>query len=399
MIRNFEKLSEYLGIHSSEKIESWLDEKLKDLLSIQNRSILFEDLIIPTIVTATNLEKSNVEIWGTEKTPDYKVSKAVRASCSIPIFFQPVENRFVDGGLLSNLPAFIFSNRPETHYSRVLAYCLVADSEENKISDIRTYMGLLANVIVDGAKNIQTSLQDNIYQINISTDKIKATDFDKMNEKVIERLIKNGENAVTKFIQDEYSLLHDHHTKNNLCKTQTDTNNAIVESVENKMDYIVISGSDTKWVYELFPSILSWTLNEAKIKVYLRSNNDDAVHGDYRQRLLNTMGVDIIEKDNAIANTFIFNPNSDSNGCALIESTNKEISKFVKYSSPNDSHAITAITTTIDSSGDFKGFHFKPKIESVDENELFDNMKNVSQYASADIQFSLKKINIEDVFF
>ena len=64
----------------------------------------------------------------------------------------------------------------------MLAYCLVADSEENKISDIRSYMGLLANVIVDGAKNIQTSLQDNIYQINISTNQIKATDFDKMNE-------------------------------------------------------------------------------------------------------------------------------------------------------------------------------------------------------------------------
>ena len=129
--------------------------------------------------------------------------------------------------------------------------------------------------------------------------------------------MKNGEDAVKNFIQDEYSLLHDHHTKHNLCRTQTDTNNAIVESVENKMDYIVISGSNTKWVYELFPSILSWTLNKATIKVYLRKNNDEAVHGDYRQRLLGTMGIDIIEKDDSIANTFIFNPDSENNGCAL----------------------------------------------------------------------------------
>ena len=59
IIQNFDNLFEYLGIHSSEKIESWLDAKLKNLLSIQHRPILFKDLIIPTIVTATNLENSN----------------------------------------------------------------------------------------------------------------------------------------------------------------------------------------------------------------------------------------------------------------------------------------------------------------------------------------------------
>ena len=86
-------------------------------------------------------------------------------------------------------------------------------------------------------------------------------------------------------------------------------------------------------------------------------------------------------------------------GVHLIESTNSEVFKYIKYSSPNDSHAIKAITTTIDSSRDFKGFQFEPKIDVVDEKELFDKMKNVSQYASANIQFSIKRINVEDVFF
>ncbi|MBE9490731.1 MAG: patatin-like phospholipase family protein [Bacteroidetes bacterium] len=398
-IHYFVKVLEYLGVHSSEKIELWIENKLQTILSIHNRPILFKDLIIPTTVTATNLENSDIQIWGTEQTPDFRISKAVRASCSIPLFFQPLENKYVDGGLLSNLPAFIFNTRPETHYNKVLAYCLIADFEKTKVTDIFKYSNLLANTIVDGAKNIQTSLQGNIYQINISTNQIKATDFDKMNEDVVAKLIKNGEDAVKHFIQDEYSLLHDHHSKINTCKTPTDTNNVLVESVENKLKKVIISGCNTKWVYELFPSLLSWTLNNAEIKFYLRKNNDDPEHGDYRQRLLKAMGVDVIYKEEIVANTFLFNPDSESIGGALVEPASKENFDCVKYTSPNDSIAIKALASAVDQESIFNGFKYKPQLSVVDENELFQSMKNVTQYATSNVKMSIKKVNIRDIFF
>jgi predicted acylesterase/phospholipase RssA len=393
------KILEYLGLHSSKKIEQWIEGNLQKILAISNRPVLFKDLIIPTIVTATDIQKSAIQIWGTEQTPDFSVSKAVRASCSIPFIFQPVDNKYVDGGLLSNLPSFIFKSRPETHYSKILAYCLVPDQEEIEISNVKNYSNLLINTIVDGAKSLQTSLQEKVYYINIPTDEIKATDFDKMNKGIVSKLIKNGENAVEQFIREEHRILHSHDSKINTCKTQTDTNNFLVEYVDNKIDKVIISACDTDWVYEIFPSLLSWILNQAEIKFYLRKNNDDQLHGPYRQRLLRAMGVDVINKDEIVASAFIFNPDSDSNGAALVEPIIKDNFDSVKYTSSNDSIAIKAISKSIDQNTIFKGFKHKPKLSVIDENELFQKIKKVPQYATPTVKISLKKINIKNIFF
>lgn len=63
-----------------------------------------EELKIPTVVCATNIEKGVSVGWSKGE-----IVPRVIASCSIPIIFQPVKingSHYVDGGVLRNLPAW-----------------------------------------------------------------------------------------------------------------------------------------------------------------------------------------------------------------------------------------------------------------------------------------------------
>ncbi|MBY5958437.1 patatin-like phospholipase family protein [Membranicola marinus] len=79
---------------------TYLENRLTDYIPFEN----LEDLPRRTMIGATNLETGQHE--SVESGP---VSKAVAASCAIPVFFRPIEHNgslFVDGGVSNNMPAF-----------------------------------------------------------------------------------------------------------------------------------------------------------------------------------------------------------------------------------------------------------------------------------------------------
>lgn len=83
-----------LGFISSERIELFVREIIGD--------VTFDDMLIPYSVVATNL------VTGAKKAFNSgSVARAVRASCSIPQIYLPVEidgDYYVDGGLAEYLP-------------------------------------------------------------------------------------------------------------------------------------------------------------------------------------------------------------------------------------------------------------------------------------------------------
>ena len=129
------------GIYSSVNIETWIDSLLSELLPDAHRPVKFKDLPVPTYIIATDLLSANVQVWSNYSSPDANVAFAVRSSCSIPLFFQPVikgNSRFIDGGVLSNLPAFVFSKpfQPDNYRplsNKILAFQL--ESEYTKPRD------------------------------------------------------------------------------------------------------------------------------------------------------------------------------------------------------------------------------------------------------------------------
>lgn len=83
-------------------LESWLP--VKNL----------EELDIPTVICATNLDRGTQVGWSRGE-----IVPRVVASCSIPIVFSPVkikDQHYVDGGVLHNLPAWAIRDYCHTLY-------------------------------------------------------------------------------------------------------------------------------------------------------------------------------------------------------------------------------------------------------------------------------------------
>lgn len=73
------------------------------------------DAKIPLYVYATDLYTRSYKIWSSRADPEYSVAKAVRASMSYPIIFDPVidgKHYYWDGGLVNNFPVDNFKGSP-----------------------------------------------------------------------------------------------------------------------------------------------------------------------------------------------------------------------------------------------------------------------------------------------
>lgn len=67
--------------------------------------------LLPLKIVGSNLSTRRLMLFSAETTPDVPVAEAVAASISIPLIFEPQTidgDVFVDGGLVSNLPAWPF---------------------------------------------------------------------------------------------------------------------------------------------------------------------------------------------------------------------------------------------------------------------------------------------------
>lgn len=86
-------------------------DKFKDFLRRTIPYKRLEDLPIPTLVCATNFENGTKEAFTSGDIAD-----VVAASCCIPIVFKPEViggQRYVDGGVLANLPAWAIRDECE----------------------------------------------------------------------------------------------------------------------------------------------------------------------------------------------------------------------------------------------------------------------------------------------
>ncbi len=97
------------GLHSSQKLRKFLKDIFGDIRFVHGKGgIVTTDLRI----VASDVTRQKYEIYSLATTPNERIVDAVQASCSIPIFFQPflrVDDHFVDGGMLSNFPSFLFA--------------------------------------------------------------------------------------------------------------------------------------------------------------------------------------------------------------------------------------------------------------------------------------------------
>ncbi|HLO46430.1 MAG TPA: patatin-like phospholipase family protein [Leadbetterella sp.] len=141
-------------------------------------------------IFSTNLNTQSIQTFSPDVTPDVMVADAVRASMSIPMFFQawkfengnPSNDIFVDGGVMYNYPIDTFDDEFQEDETLGLFLTNKAINKPNSlnygIKNIETYVKSLFESLMNSQDNIvQNSDFEKARTIQINDLGISATDF------------------------------------------------------------------------------------------------------------------------------------------------------------------------------------------------------------------------------
>lgn len=312
--------------YSSAKIEDWLDDLLAELLPEASRPIRFKDLILPTSIVAGDLSGRRYKLWSTQHDSGAKVSMAVRCSCSIPLFFEPVEsgNDFlVDGGILSNLPAFVFEDRRSTASSLggpILAFRLAGDDNPKTQWNLMWLLRRLVDTMINGATELQAALQTGISSVEINTGHVSSTDFS-ISPEDVDFLLNEGRKAMSTFVHNEHDEIV-HELSSDLARFGEDELfDDLVREMATPGRRLLVSCDNTRWFWRLFPSVAHWLFGGAQIEILTKPLTGESAESrkeQQRRGYLQKMGARIICRDDVDPNCFIINRHDDRHDAAFI---------------------------------------------------------------------------------
>jgi NTE family protein len=90
----------------------YLEEPLRNVVNAVAGDKRFDELKRTLLVNTVDIERGSQLVWGLPGLRDVSVADAVYASCALPGFYPPGvirDRRFVDGGVIDNLPVSIAS--------------------------------------------------------------------------------------------------------------------------------------------------------------------------------------------------------------------------------------------------------------------------------------------------
>ncbi|MGD7007798.1 patatin-like phospholipase family protein [Metabacillus sp. 84] len=200
-----------LGLYKGDKLENWIASNLK-----AKGISTFGDLQPGALrVVASDLTNGKIAVLPDDlpyygiNPENFSVARAVRMSCSLPYFFEPVKLTsrqgncvIVDGGVLSNFPIWLFGEE-QFRKRPVLGIRLTPNEQErpkNKITNAFELYGALFETMKDAhdARHISRRHERNI--IFLPVDHILSTEFDLTEEKKL-ALIELGRSQTEFFLR------------------------------------------------------------------------------------------------------------------------------------------------------------------------------------------------------
>ncbi|QKS70945.1 patatin-like phospholipase family protein [Paenalkalicoccus suaedae] len=204
----------YMGLYKGNALEKWIADKLKK----------------KGIRTFGDVEKDSLKIVGSDLTngrfivfpddladygidPDsFPIARAIRMSCSLPFFFEPVLLRgkkgnswIVDGGVLSNFPMWLFENRLWEERKRPVIGMQLVSNKTMEPAVIDNGLQLLQAIIetmrrAHDQRYVDEAFAKNVIFIPVAD--VKATAFS-LTEKERLSLFLEGEKAAKEFLVDK----------------------------------------------------------------------------------------------------------------------------------------------------------------------------------------------------
>jgi NTE family protein len=199
------------GIYSGNQLEDWMGKLLlakgvrtfADLSGkVQLRIIVSDITRGQLLVLPDDLPSYGIDLAG------MSVARAVRMSCSIPFFFEPMKMihqpsktacYIVDGSVLSNFPIWLF-DQDQPRWP-TFGFRLVSSNQKEAIHEIQGPLTMLRSIfltMLEAHDNRHIQEQEKMRTISVPTLNIKMTDFS-VNEEKKEELFQAGVKAAECF--------------------------------------------------------------------------------------------------------------------------------------------------------------------------------------------------------
>lgn len=375
------------GFFSSRGIEAWVEARLRELLPKSSHPVLFKDLPVEAAVLAADLITGRPKVWSSTATPTDPVARAVRASCSIPIFFQPVDT-WVDGGLISNLSAHLattddYDRRP------VLAFTLEDEALRKAPRGLRQLLGAVMTTVVQGGQSVQTDLQPHVGIVTIETGTIKATDFDRIKPKDIAMLRGRGYAATKTFLDRE--LVNAHPTAPALRTTH------IAATLDSLAQEFLLAGKTVEiatptadWVFDLYPALLLARMKGVSVGVHLPSPTQAQSDNEaYQRELLRAMGCVVKETaDGPAFQAFLFDGDQDRRS-AVVYSSGGSVHASILRGRAGDEAVLEMIRErmagVLGEAMASTAPHVRPTVRAASHSSVLEVLSKVDQYKRAEL--------------
>jgi len=201
-----------LGLYQGNALEKWFLEKLaeKDVYTFSDLPPGKLKLVASDLTNGKMLVlPDDLEGYGIS-AENFPIARALRMSCGIPFFFEPVrlkvgkgETIVVDGGVLSNFPMWIFNDESGNTERPVLGLKLSRSQEEmpgHKIDNALDLFEALFSTMKNSHDERYISRKHEKNIIFIPVDNYSATQFD-MDQETKEGLIEAGRNSTVQFLK------------------------------------------------------------------------------------------------------------------------------------------------------------------------------------------------------
>ena len=201
-----------LGLYQGKALENWFLEKLaaKGVYTFSDLPPGKLKLIASDLTNGKMLVlPDDLEGYGIS-AETFPIARALRMSCGIPFFFEPVrlkvgqgETIVVDGGVLSNFPMWIFNDEGGNTERPVLGLKLSRSQEDipgHKIDNALDLFEALFSTMKNSHDERYISRKHEKNIIFIPVDNYSATQFD-MDQETKEGLMEAGRNSTVKFLK------------------------------------------------------------------------------------------------------------------------------------------------------------------------------------------------------
>lgn len=383
-------------------LEEFIEQELRSLLGL-NSKVEFRDLPKPLTVITSDLCTHTYKVFSLYKTPKESVSHAVVCSSAFTFFFKVQDEKYTDGGIVSNLPAFAVKSK--SHFDKILAFSLKSAPVKRVRSD--SFKDIVSNVITaitNGTVDVQSGLVPKCYKVEIDVSGYSALDFDLLKDRTkMQELIDKGEESARQFFANKQrpTVTADDDDKINEGVEFYSQLSEISLNEDNDLKEIYIVSSNNEWCRELFPLILGWHSQGVKVEVYCEAvKAKEAESENARRRMLCRFGIPLFVLSTPLPFTGYFIKRSGGRWEAIMADKSTGFGKY--YHDSIDKPLIDASFKFLASlrfteQPSMLSAGEKIELKPIPDNIVLDNLRKEPIYNTATMSY--ETVNLKNVLF